>query len=155
VRYGEGLFVGYRWYTSHPDQPQPLFPFGYGLSYTTFAFSGLKVMPTAAHAGESVQVSFDVRNTGTRAGAEVAQVYVSDPSASVVRPERELKAFEKLRLAPGQSRRVTLTLDRRAFAYYDPDDNDWKVDPGRLVIRVGDASDHTPLAADLTKEKAR
>ncbi|HET8764365.1 MAG TPA: glycoside hydrolase family 3 C-terminal domain-containing protein, partial [Rhodanobacter sp.] len=153
VAYGEGLFVGYRWYTSHPDQPQPLFPFGYGLSYTTFAFSGLKVQPAVGHAGDAVQVSFEVRNTGKRAGAEVAQVYVSDPSATVVRPERELKAFEKVRLAPGQSRRVTLTLDRRAFAYYDPGHNDWKVDPGRFVIRVGDASNHTPLTADLTLEK--
>src|SRR6185312_13145547 len=88
VRYGEGLFVGYRWYTSHPDKPQPLFPFGYGLSYTTFAFSGLEVKPAAARDGELVQVSFVVRNTGKRAGAEVAQVYVSDPSASVERPER-------------------------------------------------------------------
>ena len=155
VHYGEGLFVGYRWYTSHPDKPQPLFPFGYGLSYTTFAFSGLEVKPSAAHDGDTVQVSFDVRNTGTRAGAEVAQVYVSDPSATVERPERELKAFEKVELAPGQSRRVTLALDRRAFAYYAPTHNDWKVDPGRFVIRVGDASDHTPLAADLTMGKAR
>lgn len=154
VKYGEGLFVGYRWYTSHPDQPQPLFPFGYGLSYTTFAFSGLEVKPATAHTGDTVQVSFEVRNTGTRAGAEVAQVYVSDPSASVVRPERELKAFEKLHLEPGQARRVTLTLDRRAFAYYDPAHNDWQVDPGRFVIRVGDASDHTPLSAELTMEKA-
>jgi len=155
VHYGEGLFVGYRWYTSHPDKPQPLFPFGYGLSYTTFAFSGLEVKPAAARDGDTVQVSFVVRNTGKRAGAEVAQVYVSEPSATVQRPERELKAFQKLDLAPGQSRRVTLTLDRRAFAYYDPDRNDWKVDPGRFVIRVGDASDHTPLTADLTMEKAR
>ena len=155
VHYGEGLFVGYRWYTSHPHKPQPLFPFGYGLSYTTFAFSGLEVKPAKARDGDTVQVSFEVRNTGTRAGAEVAQVYVSDPSATVVRPERELKAFQKVNLAPGQSRRVTLALDRRAFAYYNPDHNDWKVDPGRFVIRVGDASDRTPLAADLTMEKAR
>jgi beta-glucosidase len=155
VHYGEGLFVGYRWYTSHPGKPQPLFPFGYGLSYTSFAFSGLKVTPASAHEGDTVQVSFDVRNTGSRAGAEVAQVYVSDPSATVERPERELKAFQKVNLAPGQSRRVTLKLDRRAFAYYSPDHNDWKVDPGRFVIRVGDASNHTPLAADLTLEKAR
>ncbi|WP_426663746.1 glycoside hydrolase family 3 C-terminal domain-containing protein [Rhodanobacter aciditrophus] len=155
VHYGEGLFVGYRWYTSHPDKPQPLFPFGYGLSYTTFAFSRLEVKPAKAHDGDTVQVSFEVRNTGSRAGAEVAQLYVSDPSAAVERPERELKAFQKVNLAPGQSRRVTLTLDRRAFAYYNPDHNDWKVDPGRFVIRVGDASDHTPLATDLTMEKAR
>lgn len=153
VNYGEGLFVGYRWYTSHPDRPQPLFPFGYGLSYTTFAFSGLEVKPAVAHAGDTVQVSFELRNTGSRPGAEVAQVYVSDPSASVERPARELKAFEKVRLAPGQSRRVTVALDRRAFAYYDPGHNDWKIDPGRFVIRVGDASNHTPLTTDLTLEK--
>lgn len=154
VTYGEGLFVGYRWYTSHPHKPQPLFAFGYGLSYTSFAFSHLAVTPTA-HAGDTVKVSFDVRNTGARAGAEVAQVYVSDPSATVLRPERELKAFRKVRLEPGQTRHVTLSLDRRAFAYYDPRHNDWKIDPGRFVIRVGDASNHTPLAADLTLENPR
>ncbi|SFK39348.1 glycoside hydrolase family 3 C-terminal domain-containing protein [Rhodanobacter glycinis] len=154
VNYGEGLFVGYRWYTSHPHKPQPLFAFGYGLSYTTFAFAHLAVAPTA-HAGDTVKVSFDVRNTGARAGAEVAQLYVSDPSATVLRPERELKAFQKVRLEPGQTRHVTLTLDRHAFAYYDPKHNDWKIDPGRFVIRVGDASNHTPLAADLTLENPR
>ncbi|WP_266160835.1 glycoside hydrolase family 3 protein, partial [Dyella silvatica] len=107
VRYGEGVFLGYRWYTSHPREAQPLFAFGHGLSYTSFGFSKL-VLSGAAANGE-VTVSFDVRNTGSREGAEVAQVYVGDPSARVARPAKELKAFRKLRLAPGQTAHVSLT----------------------------------------------
>ena len=150
VKYGEGVFLGYRWYTSYPNKPQPLFAFGYGLSYTTFAFANLKLSPTTAQAGGSVNVSFDVTNTGRRAGAEVAQVYVGDPSARVARPARELKAFRKIRLQPGQTGHVTLTLDRRSFAYYDVKRHAWRVDPGRFKVYVGDASNHTPLSADLT-----
>ena len=147
VRYGEGVFLGYRWYTSHPDRPQPLFAFGYGLSYTRFAFEHLRV--SAPDADDRVQVTFDVRNTGQRAGAEVAQVYVGDPSASVPCPAKALKAFAKVRLAPGAVQHVSLQLDRRAFAWYDPARAGWRVDPGRFVIYVGDASDATPLHADL------
>jgi beta-glucosidase len=97
-----------------------------------------------------VEVSFDVTNTGQREGAEVAQVYVGDPSAKVARPARELKAFRKVRLQAGQTQRVTLQLDRRAFAYYDVGRHDWRVDPGLFKVYVGDASDHTPLEATLT-----
>lgn len=151
VRYGEGVFLGYRWYTSHPRAAQPLFAFGHGLSYTTFAFSKLALSHVAANG--DVTVSFDVRNTGTRDGAEVAQVYVGDPSARVARPQKELKAFRKVRLAPGQSEHVSLTLDRRAFAWYDAAKHDWQVDPGRFTVYVGNASDQTPLTADLMMDK--
>jgi beta-glucosidase len=147
VRYGEGVFLGYRWYTSHPEKAQPLFAFGHGLSYTRFAFSNLKL--SAVSASGDVTVSFDVRNTGAREGAEVAQVYVGDPSARVSRPARELKAFRKLRLAPGATEHVSVTLDRRAFAYYDVGRRDWQVDPGKFTVFVGDASDQTPLRGDL------
>lgn len=150
VKYGEGVFLGYRWYTSYPKKAQPLFAFGYGLSYTTFAFANLQLSPAAAKAGDTVSVSFEVTNTGRRAGAEVAQVYVGDPSAKVARPARELKAFRKVRLQPGQTGHVTLTLDRRSFAYYDVKQHAWQVDPGRFKVYVGDASNHTPLSADLT-----
>jgi beta-glucosidase len=95
-------------------------------------------------------VSFDVTNTGGVAGAEVAQLYVSDPSAKVSRPERELKGFKKVRLAPGETKRVTLDLDARAFSYWDTPAHKWMIDPGKFVIRVGDSSENTPLHAGLT-----
>ena len=147
IVYGDKLLVGYRYWTT--TGKQPLFPFGFGLSYTTFRFSDLHVPATAA-AGATVPVSFSISNTGKVAGAEVAQLYVSDPSAKVDRPERELKGFEKVRLAPGETKRVTLNLDARSFSYWDESTHNWTIDPGRFVIRVGDSSEHTPLAAALT-----
>jgi beta-glucosidase len=142
VHYGEGLFLGYRGYTSHPQAPQPRFPFGFGLSYTRFAFDGLEVQPAGGDG--SVTVSFRVRNVGAREGAEVAQVYVGLPGTA--RPARELKAFRKLHLAPGRGERVSLRLDRRAFAQWDVATHGWRVEPGRVHIYVGDASDATPLS---------
>ena len=147
VKYSDGLMVGYRYWTT--TGKHPLFPFGFGLSYTTFSFSNLKAPATAA-AGTTVPVSFDVTNTGSVAGAEVAQLYVSDPSAKATRPERELKGFEKVRLAPGETKHVTLNLDARAFSYWDSAAHKWTIDPGKFVLRVGDSSETTPLHADLT-----
>jgi beta-glucosidase len=147
IQYGDKLMVGYRyWTTMHK---QPLFPFGFGLSYTTFRFSNLHV-PASATPGSTVAVSFDVTNTGKVDGAEVAQLYVSDPSAKVDRPERELKGFEKVRLAPGETRHVALTLDARSFSYWDVSAHKWTIDPGKFIIRVGDSSENTPLDASLT-----
>src|ERR1035441_10731672 len=103
--------VGYRSWT--PTSKPPLFPFGFGLSYTTFKFSKLDV-PASAASGSTVTVSFDVTNAGSVAGAEVAQLYVSDPSAQVDRPERELKGFAKVSLDPGATQHVTISLDERA-----------------------------------------
>jgi beta-glucosidase len=151
VAYREGVFLGYRWYTSHPDRSQPLFAFGYGLSYSTFAFAHLQV--GAPDANDNITVSFDVINTGQREAADVAQLYVGDPSAKVARPARELKAFRKVRLTAGQTQHVTLTLDRRSFAYYDVASHDWKVNPGAFKVYVGDASDNTPLTADLSLQR--
>ncbi len=147
VKYEDKLMVGYRYWTT--TGKHPLYPFGFGLSYTTFSFSKLSV-PTAAASGATVPVSFDVTNTGSVAGAEVAQLYVSDPSAKVQRPERELKGFEKVRLAPGETKHVTLNLDARSFSYWDEATHNWKIDPGKFVILVGDSSESTPLHADLT-----
>ena len=147
VKYDDGLLVGYRYWTT--TGKHPLFPFGFGLSYTTFSFSKLDVPATAA-AGSTVTVSFDVTNTGSVAGAEVAQLYVSDPSARVSRPERELKGFEKVRLASGETKHVTINLDARAFSYWDSTARKWTIDPGKFVIRVGDSSENTPLSAELT-----
>jgi beta-glucosidase len=147
VKYEDGLMVGYRYWTS--TGKHPLYPFGFGLSYTTFSFSKLQVPATAA-SGSTVSVSFDVTNTGSVAGAEVAQLYVSDPSAKAKRPERELKGFEKVRLAAGETKHVTLNLDARSFSYWDEAAHKWTIDPGKFVIRVGDSSESTPLHADLT-----
>jgi beta-glucosidase len=147
VKYGDKLMVGYRYWTT--TGKHPLFPFGFGLSYTTFGFANLQA-PAEAAAGSTVPVSFDVTNTGGVAGAEVAQLYVSDPSTKVSRPERELKGFEKVRLAPGETKHLTLNLDARAFSYWDEAAHKWTIDPGKFVIRVGDSSESTPLSAELT-----
>jgi beta-glucosidase len=147
VKYDDKLMVGYRYWTT--TGKHPLYPFGFGLSYTTFSFANLKAPATAA-SGSTVSVGFDVTNTGSMAGAEVAQLYVSDPSAKVSRPERELKGFEKVRLAPGETKHVTLDLDARAFSYWDEGSHKWAIDPGKFVIRVGDSSENTPLHADVT-----
>jgi beta-glucosidase len=147
VKYGDGMMVGYRYWTT--TGKHPLFPFGFGLSYTTFSFSNLQALATAV-SGSTVSVTFDVTNTGSVAGAEVAQLYVSGPSAKVTRPERELKGFAKVRLAPGETRHVTLNLDARAFSYWDSTAHKWTIDPGKFVIRIGDSSENTPLNADLT-----
>ena len=147
IRYGDRLMVGYRYWTT--TGKHPLFPFGFGLSYTTFSFANLQAPATTA-SGSAVTVSFDVTNSGSVAGAEVAQVYVSDPSAKAIRPERELKGFEKVRLAPGETRHVTLSLDARAFSYWDEAGHKWTIDPGKFEILVGDSSENTPLRAEVT-----
>ena len=147
VKYDDRLMVGYRYWTT--TGKHPLFPFGFGLSYTTFNITNLQA-PTMAASGTTVPVSFDVANIGSVAGAEVAQVYVSDPSAKVGRPERELKGFEKVRLAPGETKHVTINLDARCFSYWDSAAHKWTIDPGKFTIRVGDSSEHTPISVDIT-----
>jgi len=149
VRYREGVFLGYRAY-GHDGQPAPLFPFGFGLSYTTFGFSNLSVSPTTASPSGPITVSFDVQNTGSRKGSEVAEVYVSDPSATVPRPEIELKGFERVTLEPGATQHVTVKLDRRSLAYWDVKSNGWKVDPGAFMVSVGDSSVNLPLKEKFT-----
>lgn len=146
VKYAEDVFLGYRYYTS--ANKKPLYPFGFGLSYTTFSFSRLRISPPSLTAGKSLAVSFEVANTGKRPGTEVAEVYVGDPSASIVRPVKELKGFEKVRLAPGQRQRVTISLNARAFSYWSESDHSWRIDPGRFVVYVGDSSENTPLMAE-------
>jgi beta-glucosidase len=146
IKYGDKLMVGYRYWTT--TGKHPLFPFGFGLSYTAFKFSKLDV-PASAASGSAVNVSFDVTNAGSGAGADVAQLYVSDPSAQVDRPERELKGFAKVRLDAGETRHVTISLDARAFSYWDEPAHRWIIDPGKFIIRVGDSSENTPLQADI------
>jgi beta-glucosidase len=149
IKYAEGVFVGYRYYTTYGKKP--LFPFGYGLSYTTFAFSNLRVTPASPAKHENVEVSFDVTNTGERSGADVAQVYVGDPSAKVKRPDKELGAFTKVRLAPGKKQHIAVSLDWRRFAYWSTAANDWQIDPGNFTIFVGDSSEDTPLMVGVTR----
>lgn len=148
VKYSEGIFLGYRYYET--SKVKPLFPFGFGLSYTSFNFSNLSVSPVSASATGPVTVSFDIKNTGSRAGAEVAQIYVGDPSATVRRPKMELKGFSRVMLAPGEVRHVTATLDKRSLAYWDVKTHAWKVDPGKFIVYVGDSSENVPLQKSFT-----
>jgi beta-glucosidase len=146
VEYSEGVFVGYR----HFDKSgiKPLFPFGYGLSYTTFAFKNLTVSP--ASGDQLVTVAFDVSNTGARSGAEVAQVYVGDKHAKVPRPVKELKGFARVELNPGETKHVQITLDRRAFSYYDVKSHGWTVAPGDFDIYVAKSSAEIELTGKAT-----
>ncbi|MHB1698974.1 MAG: beta-glucosidase [Acidobacteriaceae bacterium] len=148
VDYKERLLLGYRYYDQSKDKP--LFPFGYGLSYTSFSLSDLKVSPADAAIGQPVEVSLEVKNTGSRSGDEIVQVYVGEQSAKVSRPVKELKAFARVSLAAGESKHVALHLDRRSFAYYDTASHGWAVDPGKFVIYAGDSSANVPLRQTIT-----
>jgi beta-glucosidase len=142
VQYAEGVLVGYRWYDA--KQITPLFPFGYGLSYTTFRFSHLLVAPQAASYRSTVTVNADVTNTGSRAGAEVVQLYLGDP-ATTREPPRQLKGFQKVTLQPGETKHVRFTLDPRAFSYWNEQSNGWVVADGTYQVMVGDSSRNLPL----------
>jgi beta-glucosidase len=139
VVYQEGVFVGYRWYDTR--KLEPLFPFGFGLSYTTFAYHDLRVSDWDGARGTSV--SLKVKNTGGRRGAEVVQIYVHPLSATVPRPEQELRAFARVDLATGEEREITLRLPPRAFAYWDAarlDGGGWRIDNGKYEIRASSSS---------------
>jgi beta-glucosidase len=143
VRYEEGVFVGYRWYDARAIEPR--FCFGHGLSYTSFeldapAVSTNDVSVDQLAGGATVRLRLRVHNSGTRRGAEVVQCYVHDAEASVDRPVHELKAFAKVWLEPGASEEATLELDRRAFAFWDVDRNEWSVEPGEFELRIGTSS---------------
>ncbi len=138
VTYAEGIYVGYRGFEQRGVEP--LFPFGYGLSYTKFEYSDLAVTPAKVGPGQPVQVSVTVRNTGARAGAEVVQLYLHQVESSVDRPPKELKGFRRIELAPGESQRVTLSLDRAAMSFFDPKRDDWVAEPGAFDVLVGASS---------------
>jgi beta-glucosidase len=152
VVYKEGVFVGYRGYEQ--SEVKPLFPFGFGLSYTTFKYSNLAVSSEPAGVGPHYRVSFDVTNTGQRAGATVAQVYVGEAHASVPRPPKELKGFERVMLQPGETKKVSVELGGRAFAFYEVAGKHWKVDGGEFGILVGDSSADTPLKSNVQVKEA-
>jgi len=151
VAYTEGIFLGYR----HFDQSsvKPLFPFGYGLSYTTFRYSNLRITPESFGGDQPVAVSFDVTNTGQRGGAEIGEVYVSDGHSRVPRPAKELKGFGKVDLEPGETRTITVTLNRRAFSYYNVEQKDWAATPGEFGVLVGSSSANIELHGKVTLSK--
>jgi beta-glucosidase len=138
VTYVEGLLVGYRWFDT--KKIEPLFPFGYGLSYTTFKYSGLKLVADKDTKNPAVTVEFTLANTGKRAGAEVAEVYVQPLNPSVTRPLKELKGFAKVSLQPGEKQTVSVRLDQSAFSFYDPDKKGWVAEKGSYKIIVGGSS---------------
>jgi len=136
IVYREGIFMGYRGYEHAHIEPQ--FPFGYGLSYTKFSFSDLKCVPNG---DRGFSVTFSVTNTGDRAGATVAQVYVGEASPTVPRPVKELKGFERVMLQPGETKQVTLSLDPRSFAFFDTQSSEWHANAGRYKVLLGESSE--------------
>lgn len=150
IHYKEGIFVGYRGFEA--KRVEPLFPFGHGLSYTSFEYSKLSISPDRTHDGNIV-VSFDLANTGSRAGADVVQVYVADSHSDVPRPPKELKGFAKVFLEPGETTRVSIELERRSFAYYDVAAKAWQVTPGTFGILIGRSSANIVLEGDVSFTK--
>jgi beta-glucosidase len=150
VHYGEGIFVGYRYYDM--KDIEPLFPFGHGLSYTTFEYSNLTLSTSEWRRGEEIGVSVDVKNTGTRAGKEVIQLYVRDMECSLMRPPKELKAFAKVLLQPGETQKVQFTLDEGALSFYDPAVDHWVAEAGDFEVLVGSSSRDIRLSGRLRLE---
>ncbi len=148
--YQEGIFVGYRYYTK--KRMPVLFPFGYGLSYTTFEYSNLKLSAEKIADTDTLQVCVDVTNTGKVAGKEVVQLYVSDRESEVFRPVRELKGFDKVELQPGETKTVCFTLDKRSFAYWNTQIHDWYVESGIFDIQIAKNAEEVVLCAPVTVE---
>ena len=148
VYYGEGLFVGHRYYEK--KKVAPLFPFGFGLSYTTFSYNSLSLNAQEIGPDDTLQVSIAITNTGQRAGKEIVQVYIRDKQASLQRPEKELKAFAKVQLEPGERKTVTLSIARDALAYYDDLAHEWVAEAGEFEVLVGASSQDIRAAATFT-----
>lgn len=153
VEYREGVFVGYRYYDK--KKMDVLFPFGYGLSYTDFAYSNLKLDKKAMKDTEVLTVSVDVTNTGSMAGKEVVQLYVADEESTVIRPVKELRGFEKVELAPGETKTVSMKLDARAFAYYNVQIGEFHVESGSFKIMIGRSSADIELEDTVSVESTR
>ncbi len=147
VYYGERIFVGYRYYEK--KNVAPLFPFGHGLSYTSFSYDNLRLSTDVMAPDEVLTISIDVTNTGRMAGQEVVQLYVRDCAARVARPEKELKGFSKVALTPGETRSVTLTLDREALAYWDDLNHAWVAEAGAFEVLVGSSSQDIRARAEF------
>ena len=152
AEYREGIFVGYRYYDF--KKAAVLFPFGYGLSYTDFEFSNLRLSANTITDQDLLTATVTVKNTGDRAGKAVIQLYVGDKESSVFRPVRELKGFEKISVQPGEAKDVSFTLDKRAFAYWNTELHDWTVEPGDFTIEIGRSSRDIALDASVTVNSA-
>ncbi len=152
VEYREGVFVGYRYYDK--KEMEVLFPFGHGLSYTSFEYSNLKISKQKAKDTDTdtVEVSLDVTNTGKVRGKEVVQLYVSPPDTGIIRPVQELKGFEKIELAPGQTVTVSFVLSKRSFAYFNTEIHDWYAESGVYEIRIGKSSRNIVLSGQINIE---
>jgi beta-glucosidase len=148
VKYGESIFVGYRYYDM--KNVEPMFPFGYGLSYTDFQYSNLRVTPREVRPDDEISVKIDIRNAGKRAGKEVVQLYIRDVESKCPRPPKELKAFQKINLAPGETRTASFVLDREALSYYDPEIRGWVAEPGEFEIQIGSSSRDIRARANFT-----
>jgi beta-glucosidase len=153
ANYGEGLFIGYRYYDTR--KMAPIFPFGFGMSYTTFAYLDMRASAYAIKDTESTTVEVKIKNTGPVAGKEVVQLYVHEQRPKVVRPEKELKAFIKVALQPGEEKTVSFKLKSRDFAYYDSLRHDWVVNPGKFDVLVGGSSRELPLRQTIEVEASK
>lgn len=147
VEYREGVFVGYRWYDKR--NMKVLFPFGHGLSYTSFSYSNIRVDKKSLTDRETLAVSAEITNTGKCGGKEVVQLYVCDKESAMNRPVRELKAFRKVALMPGETVTVNFELDKSAFSYYEPILHDWYVESGDFVIELGSSSRDIRLSTEV------
>lgn len=147
VRYQEGIFVGYRYYDK--KEIEPLFPFGHGLSYTTFEYKDIEVSKDEMNDDEELTVNVTVKNTGNVKGKDIVQLYINDEKSSVIRPIKELKGFEKVTLKPGEEKRIAFVLDKRSFSYYNTDISDWYTEYGKYNILVGASSRDIRLKASV------
>ncbi|NWK69351.1 glycoside hydrolase family 3 C-terminal domain-containing protein [Bacillus paramycoides] len=147
VEYKEGVFVGYRYYDT--KNIEPLFPFGFGLSYTNFEYSNLSIDKKEIKDTDTVSVRVNVKNTGSTVGKEIVQLYIKDVESTMIRPEKELKGFEKVALQPGEEKTVSFTLNKRSFAYYNVELKDWHVETGEFEILVGKSSKEIVLHDSL------
>ncbi|HWZ18627.1 MAG TPA: glycoside hydrolase family 3 C-terminal domain-containing protein [Ktedonobacteraceae bacterium] len=148
VYYGERLFVGYRYYDK--KEIKPLFPFGYGLSYTTFEYTNLFINTTEMNTGETLDITVTLHNAGTRAGKEAVQLYVESLTSQFIRPQKELKAFAKIELEPGESKDVHMTLEERDFQIYDDERQEWRTEGGEFNILIGSSSETIVLRERVT-----
>jgi beta-glucosidase len=149
LKYNEGVFVGYRWYDT--KNIEPLYPFGFGLSYTKFEYSNLKLSAKKINKNKPITVSFTLKNTGRRNGAEIVQLYVHDVKSSTARPVKELKGFEKIFLKPGASKEISLKLNWKDFAFWNSKTKRWDVEKGKFKIMVGSSSRNIKLTDEVEK----
>ncbi|MDR3626075.1 MAG: fibronectin type III-like domain-contianing protein, partial [Ignavibacteriaceae bacterium] len=138
IEYSDGIFVGYRHFDAKNIEPQ--YPFGYGLSYTKFEYKDLKVKETAEKGQVNFKVTFDLKNSGKLNGTEVAQIYVSAVDSKIERAPKELKAFKRVELKTGETKKVEITIDKNAFSYYSTAKQEWVTDPGKYEVLVGSSS---------------